>query len=107
MKEIKFKIKDWNNNWQYFKWDYNERWSCDLDDCQKDTLCQYIGLQDKDGIDIYTGDTLECATGDGNVLEGVVEYEWKEFCCWAKEWDCEDILWYKSECFTVVGNIHS
>lgn len=73
-REIKFRIRNVNNGqWAYFKLTDNFSF---LDNYNKDTICQYTGLKDKHGKEIYCGDRIKFRVGGAAASseEGIVEY---------------------------------
>lgn len=72
-------------------------------ECDKNSIQQYIGIEDKDGVPIYVGDKI------AGTYEGIVEYR-ENYCDYAimsKRSGCKRINLYKGiqKKIKVVGNI--
>lgn len=71
-----------------------------------ETVCQWTGLLDKQGIKIFEGDILK--TDDGDIVEVRYEKIYASFGLWKKGWA---FLHYfheavEPQCCGVIGNIH-
>lgn len=71
-----------------------------------ETVCQWTGLLDKQGVKIFEGDILK--TDDGDIVEVRYEKIYASFGLWKKGWA---FLHYfheavEPQCCEVIGNIH-
>lgn len=106
MRAIKFKAKDINGGWVYGSFLSSEMAIIDEFGAkyyiEPDTLCQFVGITDRNGVEVYEDDIIQSKRGDrGRVV----------FCelSWMVAWDCNPFyvpLSYSIDRFIVVGNEH-
>lgn len=58
---------------------YKNSSGIELFQIDENTVGQYTGIKDKNGVEIYEGDVIEIHHGNGNKTTGVVFY-WDRFC---------------------------
>lgn len=122
-REIKFKAQSEENN----NWIYGDLIN-DFDNCYigqdildetgnpiyvkflilEETICEYIGLKDKNGTNLYEGDKCKnyFAKEYGIVSEGVVEYLEGRFILRYDEKMYTEFMFLKSNELEVIGNIY-
>lgn len=105
MKPIKFRA--WDKEFKKFSAIGLKTMACDIEFADDYEWCQYTGIKDRNGIEVYEGD--------------IVKYEYTEDDYGVVEWDDEDLEWVISDsecgvCFAlgtfysheleVIDNIH-
>ena len=119
-REIKFRI--WADNKFYNKClvgntnnTNDEKWTCPMVwlekskkwvHCDNGIICQYTGLHDKNGKEIYEGDIIRIKNSlieiEGEVIFETIDLSFKVY---DKENDCKEMLLYVNEEFEVIGNV--
>ena len=132
MREIKFRI--WADNKFYNKClvgntnnTNDEKWTCPMVwlekekewvNCDNGIICQYTGLHDKNGKEIYEGDIVlyedwemayEGGGNDSFINKGIIEYV-ECNCCFnvteRQTVELQDVLYKDNESLEVIGNIY-
>ena len=119
-REIKFRI--WADNKFYNKClvgntnnTNDEKWTCPMVwlekskkwvHCDNGIICQYTGLHDKNGKEIYEGDIIRIKNSlieiEGEVIFDTIDLAFEVY---DKENDCKEMLLYVNEEFEVIGNV--
>lgn len=113
MREIKFRARTRGHNgparWVY--WSVLKDCMCDIvvgHDMDKETLCEWSGREDTEGVDIYEGDEVEAAIYVDETPQNLV-VEYRDTCFVIdyedSESDCVPVGHFVGT-IKVIGNIH-
>lgn len=113
MREIKFRGRDYYGNWYYGFYQGNTKIAqiVNASDCYNvihETVGQFTGLTDKNGVEIYEGDILRIKSElNNNHNDYPIEFRSGSFVAWCHG-DNNGIILHKIKHsdFEVIGNIH-
>lgn len=122
-REIKFRI--WADNKFYNKClvgntnnTNDEKWTCPMVwlekqkewvHCDNGIICQYTGLHDKNGKEIYEGDIIELKANNGCCeMTGIIIYDEYDLAFELRDIGegTQECLWYTEQELEVIGNIY-
>lgn len=101
MREIKFRALKPNGEWLYYSTALYG--TVDYVKADKKTECQFTGLKDKNGTEIYEGDVVSFG---GHKLTIKYSSHARFIGIYGNKKDFNDSLWYIQDKIEVIGNIY-
>ncbi len=115
MREIKFRVKrkmlDLYDKYIETKWEIItlDEGIMDKGNCLMETIGQYTGLKDKNGVEIYENDEVNIIGDSGDILDKcIIEYRYDQFIAIPiNKKRCSYELYINIDYVEVIGNIHT